>query len=58
LARAGLIDELLLYLAPSLLGTGLPALDLPAPVSLAQRTRLHLQVLLNIHSTTPIPWDD
>jgi diaminohydroxyphosphoribosylaminopyrimidine deaminase/5-amino-6-(5-phosphoribosylamino)uracil reductase len=45
LARAGLIDELLLYLSPSLLGTGLPALDLPAPPSLAQRTRLHFHDL-------------
>jgi diaminohydroxyphosphoribosylaminopyrimidine deaminase/5-amino-6-(5-phosphoribosylamino)uracil reductase len=48
LARAGLIDELLLYLAPSLLGTGLPALDLPAPVSLAQRTRLHFHDIQRI----------
>jgi riboflavin-specific deaminase-like protein len=48
LARAGLIDELLWYLAPSLLGTGLPALDLPAPVSLAQRTRLHFHDIQRI----------
>jgi diaminohydroxyphosphoribosylaminopyrimidine deaminase/5-amino-6-(5-phosphoribosylamino)uracil reductase len=37
LLQAGLIDELLMYLAPCALGAGLPAFDLPAPASLASR---------------------
>ena len=43
LMRAGLVDELLMYVAPSLLGRGLPALDLPAAASLDARTRLHFE---------------
>jgi diaminohydroxyphosphoribosylaminopyrimidine deaminase/5-amino-6-(5-phosphoribosylamino)uracil reductase len=34
LARAGLIDELLVYVAPKLLGPGRPMMDLPAVESL------------------------
>lgn len=40
LMRAGLVDELLLYLAPSLLGGGLPALNLSPVAALDQRIRL------------------
>jgi diaminohydroxyphosphoribosylaminopyrimidine deaminase/5-amino-6-(5-phosphoribosylamino)uracil reductase len=36
LARAGLIDELLVYVAPKLLGPGRPMMDLPAAESLGQ----------------------
>ena len=40
---AGLADELLLYLGPSLLGTGaLPLLDLPSPQNMAQRMEFTL----------------
>ena len=40
LLQAGLVDELLLYLAPSLLGQGLPAFALPAVPGLERRIRL------------------
>ena len=40
LMRGGLVDELLLYLAPSLLGGGLPALNLSPVAALDQRIRL------------------
>jgi diaminohydroxyphosphoribosylaminopyrimidine deaminase/5-amino-6-(5-phosphoribosylamino)uracil reductase len=43
LLRAGLIDELLLYLAPCALGAGLPAFDLPAPASLEARLSFRWQ---------------
>jgi diaminohydroxyphosphoribosylaminopyrimidine deaminase/5-amino-6-(5-phosphoribosylamino)uracil reductase len=37
LIREGCVDELLVYLAPSLLGPGMPMLDLPAIASLSER---------------------
>lgn len=37
LVRAGVVDELLAYLAPSLLGAGLPMFDLEAPEDLERR---------------------
>ena len=40
LVRAGVVDELIAYLAPSLLGTGLPMFDLAAPVDLERRRQL------------------
>lgn len=40
LLRAGLIDELLLYLAPCALGQGLPPFDLPSLASLDERLRM------------------
>jgi len=40
LVRAGVVDELIAYLAPSLLGTGLPMFDLEAPVDLERRRQL------------------
>ncbi|MDO4230716.1 MAG: bifunctional diaminohydroxyphosphoribosylaminopyrimidine deaminase/5-amino-6-(5-phosphoribosylamino)uracil reductase RibD [Lautropia sp.] len=40
LMTAGLVDELLLYLAPSLLGAGLQALKMPPVPALDQRIRL------------------
>lgn len=40
LMQAGCVDELLLYLAPSLLGAGLPAMALPAVPGLDRRIRL------------------
>ena len=40
LLQAGLVDELLMYLAPSMLGQGLPAFALPAVPGLDQRIRL------------------
>jgi diaminohydroxyphosphoribosylaminopyrimidine deaminase / 5-amino-6-(5-phosphoribosylamino)uracil reductase len=40
LLRAGLVDELLLYLAPKLIGPGLPAAQWPALASLEQALRL------------------
>ena len=41
LLQSGLIDELLLYLAPCALGAGLPPFDLPAPQSLKARRNFH-----------------
>lgn len=43
LLQAGLIDELLMYLAPCALGSGLPAFDLPAPASLDARLSFRWQ---------------
>lgn len=40
LMTAGLVDELLLYLAPALLGAGLPAMNMPPVPGLDQRIRL------------------
>lgn len=40
LIRAGLVDELLLYVAPSLLGPGQPMIALPAITALSSRIRL------------------
>lgn len=40
LVRAGVVDELLMYVAPSLLGKGLPAFDLEAPAGLDGRLGL------------------
>ncbi|MDO4906063.1 MAG: bifunctional diaminohydroxyphosphoribosylaminopyrimidine deaminase/5-amino-6-(5-phosphoribosylamino)uracil reductase RibD [Lautropia sp.] len=40
LMAAGCVDELLLYLAPAMLGAGLPAFALPAVDGLARRIRL------------------
>jgi len=40
LLQAGLVDELLMYLAPCALGQGLPAFDLPALQSLDQRLQM------------------
>ena len=40
LLKDGLVDELLLYLAPSLLGQGLPAFALPVVAGLEKRIRL------------------
>ncbi|MEI7446011.1 MAG: bifunctional diaminohydroxyphosphoribosylaminopyrimidine deaminase/5-amino-6-(5-phosphoribosylamino)uracil reductase RibD [Burkholderiales bacterium] len=40
LVRAGVVDELLAYLAPSLLGRGLPMLDLDPPPDLDRRHAL------------------
>lgn len=40
LVRAGVVDELLAYLAPSLLGAGLPMFDLEAPEDLERRRAL------------------
>lgn len=40
LLREGCVDELLVYLAPSLLGNATGLADLVAPATLAQRTRL------------------
>jgi diaminohydroxyphosphoribosylaminopyrimidine deaminase / 5-amino-6-(5-phosphoribosylamino)uracil reductase len=40
LLQAGLVDELLLYLAPKLVGPGLPAVAWPALASLADATQL------------------
>ena len=43
LVRGGLVDELLLYLAPTLLGSGSrPLLDLPAPPDMASRIELRI----------------
>jgi len=41
LLREGLVDELLMYMAPALLGKGLAAFDLDAPPSLDDRMQLH-----------------
>jgi len=40
LIQAGCVDELLLYVAPALLGQGLPAFALPAVPGLDDRIRL------------------
>ncbi len=40
LLSAGCVDELLLYMAPAMLGAGLPAFALPPVAGLAQRIRL------------------
>ncbi|MEJ0003669.1 MAG: bifunctional diaminohydroxyphosphoribosylaminopyrimidine deaminase/5-amino-6-(5-phosphoribosylamino)uracil reductase RibD [Pararobbsia sp.] len=40
LLREGCVDELLMYIAPSLLGHGMPMFSLAAPASLDERTRL------------------
>ena len=40
LVRAGVVDELLLYMAPALLGQGLGMFELPAPPDLEQRRAL------------------
>jgi diaminohydroxyphosphoribosylaminopyrimidine deaminase/5-amino-6-(5-phosphoribosylamino)uracil reductase len=40
LVRAGLVDEVLMYVAPSLLGKGLPPLELDAPTELEARLQL------------------
>jgi diaminohydroxyphosphoribosylaminopyrimidine deaminase/5-amino-6-(5-phosphoribosylamino)uracil reductase len=48
LLQAGLIDELLLYLAPSALGAGLPAFDLPAPATLASRLSFRWQDIQSV----------
>jgi diaminohydroxyphosphoribosylaminopyrimidine deaminase / 5-amino-6-(5-phosphoribosylamino)uracil reductase len=37
LLREGLVDELLLYVAPSLIGAGQPFADLPEVTSLSQK---------------------
>jgi diaminohydroxyphosphoribosylaminopyrimidine deaminase/5-amino-6-(5-phosphoribosylamino)uracil reductase len=42
LFQAGLVDELLVYLAPVLLGPGRPALELPLAASLEQAARLRI----------------
>ena len=43
LLQAGLVDELLLYLAPSILGLGHPMAQLPALSSLADRLKLRFE---------------
>jgi diaminohydroxyphosphoribosylaminopyrimidine deaminase/5-amino-6-(5-phosphoribosylamino)uracil reductase len=48
LVQAGLADELLVYLAPVLLGPGRPMLDLPALTDLADARRLHIHELTRI----------
>ncbi|MDR0996272.1 MAG: bifunctional diaminohydroxyphosphoribosylaminopyrimidine deaminase/5-amino-6-(5-phosphoribosylamino)uracil reductase RibD [Zoogloeaceae bacterium] len=49
LIAAGLADELLCYLAPSLLGnTALPMFTLPSPTRLARRKRLHFHDIRQI----------
>lgn len=40
LVKAGVVDELLMYVAPALLGRGLPGFDLDAPAELAGRRAL------------------
>jgi diaminohydroxyphosphoribosylaminopyrimidine deaminase/5-amino-6-(5-phosphoribosylamino)uracil reductase len=40
LLRAGCVDELLLYVAPCLLGAGLPMIELPAIDALEGRVAL------------------
>lgn len=40
LIRSGVVDELLMYIAPALLGRGLAAFDLDAPADLSQRMTL------------------
>jgi len=48
LVRAGLADELLLYLAPLLIGPGRALLDLPAIASLAEAPRMRVHELSTI----------
>ncbi len=48
LVRAGLADELLLYLAPVLLGPGRALFDLPALESLAAARHLHVRECVSI----------
>lgn len=48
LIREGCVDELLLYLAPSLLGDARGLVDLPAPDNLAQQTRLRFHQVQQI----------
>lgn len=48
LVQAGLADELLLYLAPVLLGPGRAVLDLPALAALAGATRVHFHDIARI----------
>lgn len=43
LLQAGLVDEVLLYLAPSLLGSGRPVAHWPAMVTLAERVQLRFE---------------
>lgn len=62
LIRAGCVDELLVYLAPDLLGPGQPMIDLPAIASLGERRPLayhavdrvgrDLRILARFTSTT------
>ena len=43
LVEGGLVDELLLYLAPTLLGSGSrPLVELPAPADMASRAGLRI----------------
>jgi diaminohydroxyphosphoribosylaminopyrimidine deaminase/5-amino-6-(5-phosphoribosylamino)uracil reductase len=48
LVQAGLVDELLAYLAPCLIGPGQPMIDLPAVTSLAQVRRLTLREVVRV----------
>ncbi len=48
LVQAGLVDELLAYLAPCLIGPGQPMIDLPAVTSLTQIRRLTLREVARI----------
>jgi diaminohydroxyphosphoribosylaminopyrimidine deaminase/5-amino-6-(5-phosphoribosylamino)uracil reductase len=48
LLSAGVIDELLAYLAPCLIGPGQPMIDLPAATSLTQIRRLTLREVVRI----------
>ena len=48
LVRDGLADELLIYLAPLLLGPGRAMLDLPALSALAGATRVHIHEITRI----------
>jgi len=48
LLRSGLVDEILLYLAPVWLGPGLPSLDLPELESLDQALRWRLEDLARV----------
>ena len=40
---AGLVDRVQAYIAPVLLGAGLPAITIPGVGTLADATRFHLQ---------------
>ena len=48
LLRAGCVDELLVYLAPSLLGPGMPMVELPAISALSDRVSLTYHEVLRI----------
>ena len=48
LLREGCVDELLVYLAPTLLGPGLPMVDLPAITALADRVALTYHDVMRI----------